>query len=98
MSEPLLCRRRRISRRNRAEALRRAGLGAAEELLRGRRSGRDWVRNVGGEVGAARRAVSQPRRAGPRPAVVEVLTLEDFARGQVVPGKAVEPVKGKMII
>ena len=47
-------------------------------------------------MGAARRAVPQPRRAGPRPAVVVVLALEDLARGQVVHGEAVEPVKGRV--
>ena len=50
---------------------------------------------AGREVGAAGRAVAQPRRAGSaRPAaVVVVLPLEDLARGQVVHGEAVEPVK-----
>ena len=51
---------------------------------------------AGREVGAAGRAVAQPRRAGsarPAAVVVVVLPLEDLARGQVVHGEAVEPVK-----
>ena len=87
--------RRAISGRDGAEALGRAGLGAAEQLLGRGRAGRA---HVGGEVGAAGRAVPQPRGAGPpRPAVeVVVRALEDLARGQVVHGEAVEPGKGGM--
>ena len=87
--------RRAISGRDGAEALGRAGLGAAEQLLGRGRAGRA---HVGGEVRAAGRAVPQPRGAGPpRPAVeVVVRALEDLARGQVVHGEAVEPGKGGM--